>query len=339
MSNYNHFKNEEFLKNARAKFLKESEDESMRKRFAQIEAENAGNVAKARSIATSSDKRLIEASFRINEMTKINPYDVKLSLFTEAICRYIMPAIQIEESYKESIRGTVFHATRKFLKEQMDAVGGKEYFKGLSEKTNLLEDIVDNVDKVYSRLMARRDMSSFTEGNKGKDCKKDCNVTYDKLVDDPVALLSSEEDDLLNPANSDDAIVGASEINELIVGKVLSVIEDEKARAEENELVIQDIKDNIAAASGDMPDASTGEESTDIPSDEEIAEAVLATKRKTFFESLLIESQMEKIDKNINEGLGEEETNSALMEAIIRYTIAETLHTLKVYEPTSRTTY
>ena len=48
---------------------------------------------------------------------------------------------------------------------------------------------------------------------------------------------------------------------------------------------------------------------------------------------------MEKINKNILEGLGAEETETSLMEAVIRYTIAETLHTLRVYEPKSRTKY
>ena len=335
MSNYNHFKTAEFLNKARQKFLKEQDAESTNAKLKAIEESTQVHVDRHRSISNANDKRIIANGLRMQEVTKIDREKVRLNVFTEAVCKYILPAIPIEESYRAAIKPVVFNTVRGFLSEQVKE--NPNFLNELSEKTCILENMMDRVDIVTDRLIKRFNMvfrGSLSEADATKDnVNPEEEMSYDKMNDDPVALLHNEEDDILSPENSDDGIVGAGEINEIIANKVVAVVEDEKARAEEHELVIQDIKDSIAEENGELPE---GEE---LPTDEEIAEAVLANIGTTFFQNLLTESQMEKINKNILEGLGAEETESSLMEAVIRYTIAETLHTLRIYEPKSRTKY
>lgn len=335
MSNYNHFKTAEFLNKARQKFLKEQDAESTNAKLKAIEESTQAHVDRHRSISNANDKRIIANGLRMHEVTKIDREKVRLNVFTEAVCKYILPAIPIEESYRTAIKPVVFNTVRGFLSEQVKE--NPNFLNELSEKTCILENMMDRVDMVTDRLIKRFNMvcrGSLSEADATKDnVNPEEEMSYDKMNDDPVALLHNEEDDILSPENSDDGIVGAGEINEIIANKVVAVVEDEKARAEEHELVIQDIKDSIAEENGELPE---GEE---LPTDEEIAEAVLANVGTTFFQNLLTESQMEKINKNILEGLGAEETETSLMEAVIRYTIAETLHTLRVYEPKSRTRY
>lgn len=335
MSNYNHFKTAEFLNKARQKFLKEQDAESTNAKLKAIEESTQVHVDRHRSISNANDKRIIANGLRMQEVTKIDREKVRLNVFTEAVCKYILPAIPIEESYRAAIKPVIFDTVRGFLSEQVKE--NPNFLNELSEKTCILENMMDRVDMVTDRLIKRFNMvcrGSLSEADATKDnVNTEEEMSYDKMNDDPVALLHKEEDDILSPENSDDGIVGAEEINEIIANKVVAVVEDEKARAEEHELVIQDIKDSIAEENGELPE---GEE---LPTDEEIAEAVLANIGTTFFQNLLTESQMEKINKNILEGLGAEETESSLMEAVIRYTIAETLHTLRIYEPKSRTKY
>lgn len=335
MSNYNHFKTAEFLNKARQKFLKEQDAESTNAKLKAIEESTQAHVDRHRSISNANDKRIIANGLRMHEVTKIDREKVRLNIFTEAVCKYILPAIPIEESYRAAIKPVIFDTVRGFLSEQVKE--NPNFLNELSEKTCILENMMDRVDMVTDRLIKRFNMvcrGSLSEADATKDnVNPEEEMSYDKMNDDPVALLHNEEDDILSPENSDDGIVGAGEINEIIANKVVAVVEDEKARAEEHELVIQDIKDSIAEENGELPE---GEE---LPTDEEIAEAFLANIGTTFFQNLLTESQMEKINKNILEGLGAEETETSLMEAVIRYTIAETLHTLRVYEPKSRTKY
>lgn len=335
MSNYNHFKTAEFLNKARQKFLKEQDAESTNAKLKAIEESTQVHVDRHRSISNANDKRIIANGLRMQEVTKIDREKVRLNVFTEAVCKYILPAIPIEESYRAAIKPVVFNTVRGFLSEQVKE--NPNFLNELSEKTCILENMMDRVDMVTDRLIKRFNMvcrGSLSEADATKDnVNPEEEMSYDKMNDDPVALLHKEEDDILSPENSDDGIVSSGEINEIIANKVVAVVEDEKARAEEHELVIQDIKDSIAEENGELPE---GEE---LPTDEEIAEAVLANIGTTFFQNLLTESQMEKINKNILEGLGAEETETSLMEAVIRYTIAETLHTLRIYEPKSRTKY
>ena len=335
MSNYNHFKTAEFLNKARQKFLKEQEAEATNAKLKAIEESTQVHVARHASISNANDRRIIANGLRMQEVTKIDREKVRLNVFTEAVCKYILPAIPIEESYRETIKPVIFDTVRGFLTEQVKE--NPNFFTELSERTCILENMIDRVDTVTDRLIKRFNMvcrGSLSEADATKDnVNPEEEMSYDKMNDDPVALLHKDEDDILSPENSDDGIVSAGEINEIIANKVVAVVEDEKARAEEHELVIQDIKDTIAEENGELPE---GEE---LPSDEEIAEAVLANIGTTFFQNLLTESQIEKINKNILEGLGAEETETSLMEAVIRYTIAETLHTLRVYEPKSRTRY
>ena len=335
MSNYNHFKTAEFLNKARQKFLKEQDAESTNAKLKAIEESTQVHVDRHRSISNANDKRIIANGLRMQEVTKIDREKVRLNVFTEAVCKYILPAIPIEESYRAAIKPVVFNTVRGFLSEQVKE--NPNFLNELSEKTCILENMMDRVDMVTDRLIKRFNMvcrGSLSEADATKDnVNTEEEISYDKMNDDPVALLHKEEDDILSPENSDDGIVSSGEINEIIANKVVAVVEDEKARAEEHELVIQDIKDSIAEENGELPE---GEE---LPTDEEIAEAVLANIGTTFFQNLLTESQMEKINKNILEGLGAEETETSLMEAVIRYTIAETLHTLRIYEPKSRTKY
>ena len=337
MSNYNHFKTAEFLNKARQKFLKEQDAEATNARLKAIEESTEAHIARHRSISNANDKRIIANGLRLHEVTKIDREKVRLNVFTEAVCKYILPAIPIEESYRVSIKPVIFNTVRDFLTEQVKE--NPNFFADLSNRTCILENMVDRVDTVTDRLIKRFNMvcrGSLSEADATKDnVNPEEEMSYDKMNDDPVALLHNEEDDILSPENSDDGIVGAGEINEIIANKVVAVVEDEKARAEEHELVIQDIKDSIAEENGEL---SEGEEAP-LPTDEEIAEAVLANIGTTFFQNLLTESQMEKVNKNITEGLGAEETETSLMEAVIRYTIAETLHTLRIYEPKSRTRY
>lgn len=322
MSKYNHFKTTEFLNSSRKKFLQEQNNEAINARLAAIEESNRAHVQKNRSISTANDKRIIEHSLRLNEISKIDREKVRLNVFTEAVCKYILPAIPIEESYKEAIKPVVFNTLKGFIESKVS--DNPSFFKELSEKTCILESLMDRVDTVTNSLI-NRFRATLYESEENQDS----DLSYDKMNDDPIALLNSEEDDILSPENSDDGIVSSNEINEIIASKVITVVEDEKARAEEHELVIQDIKNTI---SEENPEE-------ELPSDEEIAEAVLAHSSTSFFSFLLSESQMEKIQENILEGLGENETETSLMEAVIRYTIAETLHTLRIYEPKSITKY
>lgn len=334
MSNYNHFKTKEFLNNARKRFLQEQDAESTNARLLAIEESTKPHIEKHRDISNVNDKRIIQSSLRLHEVAKIDKEKVRLNVFTEAVCRYILPAIPIEESYKVSIKPVIFNTVKEFLSEQVKE--NPNFFRDLSNKTCFLESMINRVDTVSEKILKRFSMvcrGSLSEAEASKNnVHPEEEMTYDKMNDDPVALLHKDEDDILNPENSDDGIVNSGEINELIASKVVAVVADEKSRAEEHELVIQDIKNSIAEENGEIPEE-------DIPSDEEIAEAVLANSTSTFFQKILTESQLEKVDKNILEGLGEDETDSALMETVIRYTIAETLHTLKIYEPKSKNQY
>lgn len=334
MSNYNHFKTEEFLNTTRLRFLKNQNDEAMNARLAAIEESTKDHVEKHTSFSNANDKRRIGHSLRLHEVTKIDREKVKLNIFTEAVCRYILPAIPIEESYRVSIKPVIINTVREFLTTQISE--NANFYTDLANKTCILENLIERVDIVTDRLIKRFNMVSRgvlaeSEANK-KNKNVEAEMSYDKINDDPISLLHDEEDDILNPENSEDGIVNANEINEIIANKVVAVVEDEKARAEEHELVIQDIKDSIAEENGDIAEE-------DMPTDEEIAEAVIASKGTSFFQNLLSESQLEKVDSNILEGLGAHATETSLMEAVIRYTIAETLHTLRIYEPKSRTNY
>lgn len=280
---------------------------SGKKELAAISEAEAAQRYKNRDISTADDKRLIFRGSKLNEFN--NKYeDIKLGIFAEAVGKYVMKALPFDEAVKSKIKLDVFNALKEYLGDKI----AKEpaFMENLAMKTCLLERLIDKVNECCNAISVR----NLREADGAEE-----------IYTDPVTLLTDEEDNIISTDNTSTEMTSAEDIHEIITNKVIAVIEDENARAEEDELIIADIKANV---SGEDAEAELA-----------VSEA-LAANRGSLFNKLINESQIKRIEeKGLNEGTGEDQSDLALTEAIIRYTISETLYTLRIHEPTSKTEF
>ncbi|MGL6099482.1 MAG: hypothetical protein ACRC0G_07640 [Fusobacteriaceae bacterium] len=292
-----------------AKVSQENFEESLKcdRELAAITEAHAKIRFKNRDISTSDDKKLI---FREGKMYNFNSNyaDVKIGVLTEAVCKYAMKALPLAEEHKHLFKGEVFQIVKEYFVYRISE--DTKFIEKLSKKTCLLENLISRVDACCSKMSYRNIKES--EGEPA-------------MYTDPITLMTDEEDNLISMDNTSTDVVSANDIHEIITNKVISVLEDENSRAEEDELIIADIKANL---NGD-----------DTESEMAVSESI-AYMRTSLFNELINESQTKRIkEKGISEGTTEKNSNLSLVEAIVRYTISETLYTLRIHEPTSRTKF
>lgn len=292
-----------------ARVSQELFDESVSgaKELAAISEAEAAQRYKNRDISTAADKKLIFRGSKLNEFN--NKYeDIKLGIFAEAVGKHVMKALPFSEEAKGKIKLDVFNALKEYLGDKI--AKDPKFMEKLAEKTCLLENLVYKVNECCKAVSARNLREADGE---------------DEVYTDPVTLLTGEEDNIISTDNTSTEMTSAEDIHEIITNKVIAVIEDENSRAEEDELIIADIKANVS-----------GE---DAETELAVSEA-LAAGRGSLFNKLINESQIKRIEeKGLNEGTDEGQSDLALAEAVIRYTISETLYTLRIHEPTSRTEF
>lgn len=292
-----------------ARVSQELFDESVSgaRELAAISEAEAAQRYKNRDISTAADKKLIFRGSKLNEFN--NKYeDIKLGIFAEAVGKHVMKALPFSEEAKGKIKLDVFNALKEYLGDKI--AKDPKFMEKLAEKTCLLENLVDKVNECCKAVSARNLREADGE---------------DEVYTDPVTLLTGEEDNIISTDNTSTEMTSAEDIHEIITNKVIAVIEDENSRAEEDELIIADIKANVS-----------GE---DAETELAVSEA-LAAGRGSLFNKLINESQIKRIEeKGLNEGTDEGQSDLALAEAVIRYTISETLYTLRIHEPTSRTEF
>lgn len=292
-----------------ARVSQELFDESVSgaRELAAISEAEAAQRYKNRDISTAADKKLIFRGSKLNEFN--NKYeDIKLGIFAEAVGKHVMKVLPFSEEAKGKIKLDVFNALKEYLGDKI--AKDPKFMEKLAEKTCLLENLVDKVNECCKAVSARNLREADGE---------------DEVYTDPVTLLTGEEDNIISTDNTSTEMTSAEDIHEIITNKVIAVIEDENSRAEEDELIIADIKANVS-----------GE---DAETELAVSEA-LAAGRGSLFNKLINESQIKRIEeKGLNEGTDEGQSDLALAEAVIRYTISETLYTLRIHEPTSRTEF
>lgn len=292
-----------------ARVSQELFDESVSgaRELAAISEAEAAQRYKNRDISTAADKKLIFRGSKLNEFN--NKYeDIKLGIFAEAVGKHVMKALPFSEEAKGKIKLDVFNALKEYLGDKI--AKDPKFMEKLAEKTCLLENLVDKVNECCKAVSARNLREADGE---------------DEVYTDPVTLLTGDEDNIISTDNTSTEMTSAEDIHEIITNKVIAVIEDENSRAEEDELIIADIKANVS-----------GE---DAETELAVSEA-LAAGRGSLFNKLINESQIKRIEeKGLNEGTDEGQSDLALAEAVIRYTISETLYTLRIHEPTSRTEF
>lgn len=292
-----------------ARVSQELFDESVSgaRELAAISEAEAAQRYKNRDISTAADKKLIFRGSKLNEFN--NKYeDIKLGIFAEAVGKHVMKVLPFSEEAKGKIKLDVFNALKEYLGDKI--AKDPKFMEKLAEKTCLLENLVDKVNECCKAVSARNLREADGE---------------DEVYTDPVTLLTGDEDNIISTDNTSTEMTSAEDIHEIITNKVIAVIEDENSRAEEDELIIADIKANVS-----------GE---DAETELAVSEA-LAAGRGSLFNKLINESQIKRIEeKGLNEGTDEGQSDLALAEAVIRYTISETLYTLRIHEPTSRTEF
>ncbi|MGL5712798.1 MAG: hypothetical protein ACRCXX_11415 [Cetobacterium sp.] len=274
-------------------------NESYKAKEYQTLAEQAEAESERRSFKVSkAETDRINSSKRVRSILE-NQNDIKLNIITEAICKHILAAMPLDEEVKAKVRHEVFgHVKSKFANK----IGDKNFMENLRSKSNLLENLIDQCIKCEKVTIARM----------LKEAKGEAPEAYS----DPVSLLTGEEDAIISTDNTSTDAIPAEDLHEIITDKVIKVIEDETARAEEDELIIADIKNNVQGG-------------LDAEEEMEVSEA-LNLIRGTLFTEFVSAAQKDKF--NLSEGVSDKQTEVAIAEAIVYYTICETLYTLRIFE-------